>query len=305
MISASGSARRAAHRLLQINFILPLVQVPLVSYAVYLSNSIVILADALGVYINVLQMGLVWIVHRYGAGADGQRQARFQFGFGKLENLSVLVVCVFETAITLLVLSVAIEALRTPEPLRGAGVGMAVLVAATVVHAAVYVAYREQFRTSDSPIVRSFKALIPIYILNNLVVLSPILLGTFSGLQAFALYADPVGAFVLVAFSWVMIYGLATRSVTCLIDRAVDEEVQLLIMRMLAEHFDRFDTVHDIRTRAVGDRVHVEIDMGFDPAMPVAALEDVIRSMAARVEDLVPKSRLLVSPVPVLGPAAA
>ena len=180
MISASGSARRAAHRLLQINFILPLVQVPLVSYAVYLSNSIVILADALGVYINVLQMGLVWIV---------------------------------------------------------------------------YVAYREQFRTSDSPIVRSFKALIPIYILNNLVVLTPIVLGTFSGLQAFALYADPVGAFVLVAFSWVMIYGLATRSVTCLIDRAVDEEVQLLIMRMLAEHFDRFDTVHDIRTRAVGDRV--------------------------------------------------
>jgi|GEM_PF-922117 len=289
----------AARRLLAINFALPLIQVPFVSYAIYLSNSVAILADALGVYIGVIEMALVWLIHRYAGTADGVRQEKFHYGFGKLENLSVLLICALEAIISMLILIVAIEDLRHPRPLEGAWFGMIVLVVATAIHICVLIAYREHFRTSTSPIIRSFKALIPIYLLNNAVVLVPVALGTFVDNELLSVYADPVGAVVLVGFAWMLIYGLASRSVTCLIDRAVDEQVQLRIFRMLTDHFDLYDTIHDIRTRAVGEQIHVELQIGFDPSMRVGDLETVVTSMAARAAELVPNVRLVVSPVPL------
>ena len=54
-------------------------------------------------------------------------------------------------------------------------------------------------------------------------------------------------------------YKIFTRSIYDLLDGALEENIQLMIMRELAVHFDKNRDFHGVRSRRVGSRVFIEL----------------------------------------------
>jgi ferrous-iron efflux pump FieF len=66
-----------------------------------------------------------------------------------------------------------------------------------------------------------------------------------------------------------------------LVDRAVNEEFQSAINRMLVAHFADYDQLGLVRTRRSGAVVHAEITLGFPPDLPMAEVTRRIEAMKA------------------------
>jgi divalent metal cation (Fe/Co/Zn/Cd) transporter len=98
-------------------------------------------------------------------------------------------------------------------------------------------------------------------------------------------YADPVAA-TFIALS--LLAGASRTfkfSIRDLLDSALEERSQLLIMRALADHFDQYEQVHDIRTRCSGGKTYVEIFMTFAPEESHGSVMETIRSIKQQVHN--------------------
>ena len=99
---------------------------------------------------------------------------------------------------------------------------------------------------------------------------------------------DPLAGCIVAAAMFYTAYQTFRAAFWELADRALEEEVQLLILRSLADSFDAFDTILAIRTRRSGGVPIIEITLGFQPDREwgaiVAHCAAVRRSVLGNVE---------------------
>ncbi|HEX2524884.1 MAG TPA: cation transporter [Geminicoccus sp.] len=88
-----------------------------------------------------------------------------------------------------------------------------------------------------------------------------------------AAYSDLVGALFVSGFILLIAIRMFRAGLPDLLDRAVDEAAQILILRALIHHFDAYDSLDGIRTRRSGSRLFVEIALGFDQSLSMAEVD--------------------------------
>ena len=81
---------------------------------------------------------------------------------------------------------------------------------------------------------------------------------------AWSIYIDTLFSFVLSGFLVWSAYMIAADSMYDLLDRALDESLQVEINRLLVAHFDAYDDLHGVRTRRAGGQVYIEVFLEFD-----------------------------------------
>jgi ferrous-iron efflux pump FieF len=89
---------------------------------------------------------------------------------------------------------------------------------------------------------------------------------------------------------------ITADSIYDLLDRALDESLQLEITRLLARHFDAYDNFHGVRTRRSGDQVYVEVYLEFDGRKLMADVQRVIDTLTADFEANIPSSHVSIVP---------
>ena len=99
-----------------------------------------------------------------------------------------------------------------------------------------------------------------------------------------AIWADAVGSFFVVGFIVVNAIRMLRAGFPDLIDRAVEEEVQLAINRALAQHFDDYDRFDGVRSRRSSERVFVEVALGFDGRLTMTEVDRRIAALTATIE---------------------
>ncbi|MBM3218565.1 MAG: hypothetical protein FJZ38_07750 [Candidatus Rokubacteria bacterium] len=131
-----------------------------------------------------------------------------------------------------------------------------------------------------------------------------------------ALLADllrAAAALVAVVLSWLTLravrrarpdafnYGLGKleSSVHDLLDRALEESRQLLIVRVLAQHFDAYEHVREVRSRRSGARIYIEIFLGFDASRTLGGVQRAVDAMRADLEALIAGSSVVIVPAAV------
>lgn len=263
-----------------------------------------LLANSLTLWTNTLRVGLdtlatlfaLYVIRRIVQG----RNARFDYGLGKWESLSALLSATCMIGALLFIAAESARHLRHPEPVTGTSVGFVIMAFFTGINAWLLLRFWRLRRRDSSPVI---DAQFTVY--RNATVASIFSLLALAGtmLSDDALMDDYFDLFGTIVVSFVIFYGMINlfrQSLASLLDEALEESLQIEIMRSLAESFSDYRQLGRIRSRRAGNRIFIEIFLEFDPELSVADVLERSSRLKARVESLVANAEAWIVPI---GPA--
>ena len=263
--------------------------------AMILANSVTLQSNVLRSSSETLAIFFSWLtVRRVAQGITH----RYNYGYGKLENLASLVIAAVMILSLAVIFGNAVGRFRNPIAIGGLGAGMGLLFAGLAGSANAWYWVRLQgiAEKQSSAIMESQWRLFRARTIANLCVISSLGLSLTLRNYSWVVYVDPVGSIVLAGFLLFSAYGIISMSVYDLLDRTLEESLQMIILQELAVYFDEYVALHGIRSRRSGSNIHVEIFLEFDGERKVADVQRVIDSMKDRLERRIPGSQVVISP---------
>jgi cation diffusion facilitator family transporter len=278
-----------------VGFVLSLcLLVPCVA-AAYIAKSLTLAVDMLISLAETLASLLSWMVIRRIARG---RSHDFNYGVGKLENISGLAVAAVMLASFVAVVVEGLERLRTPVEIVEAGVifGFALTAFAAASDTWLWIKNLRLARRQASPLMEAQWRFFRSKSVCDYCVLAS-LGGTllFHG-HDWSAYIDTFFSFVLSGFLVWSAYRITADSMYDLLDRALDESLQFEITRLLIEHFQAYDGLHGVRTRRSGDQTYIEVYLEFDGRKIMADVQKTIDQLTADLEARIPSSHVSICP---------
>jgi len=262
--------------------------------AVCASNSAVLLADALKTFLEFVAMLLAWLaLRRISRGAS----RNFEYGIGKLENLSGLLVGALMILCLLIILGNAIRNFVKPAHVSGAGlwIGIADQLIYFGINTVLCRRSRRAAARENSPALAAQGRLLFTRAVANAFILVALVLSMGLARFGWAVYVDPCASLLIGGSILLAALGTFSSSVYDLLDRTLEEQDQLLILRELAQHFNDYEDLHGIRSRRAGSRVYIEIFLEFAPQQTVAEVQRTINHLSERLQAQLPDSHVSIA----------
>ncbi|MEM8813881.1 MAG: cation diffusion facilitator family transporter [Pseudomonadota bacterium] len=265
-------------------------------YAAMISSSVGLVSSAI---LTLVDMAFSLLVYLSTRAANRSHALLFPHGTGKFEAIAngLLALSLLMSALGIIVLAVNqfLDPVRPTETTYG----LLLLAAAFAVNGVIYV-WSRGLEASGSVVVAVWRKT---YLLELVMIAVTIIFVLFAGdLGGVFVYLDPLAALMIGVFTLHLAVRTLKDSVWELSDRALEEEVQLAILRGLSAQFDAFDALYDVRTRRTGGRPVIQIELGFDPDASWGEVQkkcaDIRRQVEAEVQGAV------VSIVPTAEPEA-
>ena len=288
---ASGSDRESATRTA---VIVGAIDVLVTLGALLAAHSAVILADFCKTLLEFMAVLLAWLtIRRIQRGAHHQ----FNYGVGKLENLSSLIVSLLMFLCLAVIIANATNSLMHPAHISGIGVWISVVsqILYSVINTRLVLQSRRLARERNSPLLEAQAGLFFSKAVANGFILISLGLSTLMASYSWSLYIDPCASLIIAVSILFAALGIFKNSTLDLLDRTLEEEHQICILRALARHFDRYEELREIRSRRSGSQVFVEIVLGFAPAQPAAEIETAARQLKLELEREIPGSRVTIA----------
>ncbi len=265
-----------------------------------ISGSVTLYTDALRSATETLANFCSWrAVRRIARGG----QAGYEYGLGKLENL-ISILIVFATLVTVALMGFnSVFRLMHPQAVHRLGLGLLVSFLSGLVS---WMLWRKSLRAAQaepSPLMESHWRLMRNKFMGNLCVIATLALSLAFQHHPLVVYVDPLGSLILCAFICLSLYGMLAGSVSALLDKALEEKLQLVILRHLAAFESRYEQLHGIRTRRSGREIFIELFLQFDGHKLMSEVQADADSMAVAVESDIPNSHVIW--VPSLCPSGA
>ncbi len=183
---------------------------------VILANSLTVLSDLLRNVGVVVAIFFSWVtVQRV---ARGQNPI-YNYGYGKMENLSSLVVAGVMLVSITTIIHQAIERFQHPVALGEVGVEAGIILSALAAMANGWL-WRQSYKTAkreSSPVMESLWRLYQVKTISTLCVVSSLSLSFALKGNLWAVYIDPIGSIVLLGFLIFSTYGVILHQyMTCL-----------------------------------------------------------------------------------------
>jgi cation diffusion facilitator family transporter len=263
--------------------------------AAYIAKSLTLVVDILISLAETIASLLSWLIIR--KVAHGKTH-EFNYGFGKLENISGLGVAAVLLASFIVVLYEGIDRMRTPVAVVESGVifGLVLTIIAAVSDTWLWVKNLRLARRQQSPLMEAQWRFFRSKSVCDYCVLSSLGLTLAFHVYDWSVYIDTLFSFVLSGFLLLSAYMITSDSMYDLLDRTLDESMQLEITRLLIAHFDDYEGLHGVRSRRSGGHVYIEIFLEFDGKKPMAEVQQAIDHLTADVESKVPSSHVMICP---------
>ena len=279
-IGGDGLSREKALRGL---FFAGLLDVLLTTTAFLLANSGVLLADFLKTTIELIAITLSWVAIRRVNRGGGKK---FEYGLGKLENISSLFVGLVMLLSFLIITANSVHSIIVPGHIQGIGLWISIgsQVVYLGINGSLWIKNRRLSKSAPSPLMDSqTKLFLTRFIGNAFILLS---LGLSMALSGFGWsdYIDPAASMVIALSILSATLGIFSSSLYDLLDRTLEEERQIVILAELARHFHDYEELHGIRSRRSGAQVYVEIFLEFDPEKKMAEIQQVIDTIRHDIE---------------------
>jgi len=262
---------------------------------IILSNSMTLLSDVLKNGGLVLAIFLSWLSIRK---VSRGKNLGYDYGYGKLENLSGLLTASVMIISFGIVLYTAVNRFLHPTTLHEIGTIMGLAFSGIAIVANIWL-WRHELHLAHkevSPIMESMWRLSRVKTIStSLVFLCLGMSVVFRG-EHWADYVDPTGSVILSCFILFSAYGIISKSVYDLLDRTLEEEMQLVILRELANYFQEYEALHGIKSRRSGSHIYIEIFLEFDGDRKMAEVQKVISEMKAALEQKIQSSRVIIVP---------
>jgi ferrous-iron efflux pump FieF len=212
-----------------------------------------------------------------------------RFGHGKAEPLAALGQAAFIAGSALFLVVQAASRLVSPQPLSHTGVGIGVMllsIGATV----LLVAYqRHVIRRTGSLAIRADS----LHYASDLAVNASVILALILTSLYGWLWIDPVFGAAIALYIVYTAWRIARGALDMLMDRELPDEARERI-RGLALANPAVRSVHDLRTRASGPTIFVQMHLEMDPDMRLDQAHAVADAVEAAIEGAFPGAEVII-----------
>lgn len=262
--------------------------------AMLLANSMTLQSNALRSSSEALVIFFSWLTVRK---ATHRMSPEYNYGYGKLENLTSLFVAGVMIVSLVVIFRSAVLRFQNPVPIEGLGMGIGFVFAIIAGNANGWYWFRTRkiARKEPSPIMESQWRLFRARTMANLCVVSSLGLSGILKKFGWSLYIDPVGSVVLSGFLLFSAYSVVSMSVYDLVDKTLEESLQLIVLRELTTYFDEYLALHGIRSRRSGSNIYIELFLEFEAERKVGEVQEVINAIKQGLEKKIQGSQVTIS----------
>lgn len=267
--------------------------------AAILAGSITMFADVVKCGNEILATFFAWVTLR--KLSRGSQQV-YDYGLGKFETLTSIVTGGVMLISLVLVLYTAIARIIEPEVLNIGGVAFGIVMMSIGVGVNTWL-WRKNYRIARkeySPIMESQWRLFRTKAFSDLSVLVALVLSVTLYQFWWSVYIDPLASMVIVSFLLTTGWRVISSSLPDLLDKTLDESLQIIILRDLTDFFEEYEAFHGVRSRRSGSNVYIEIFLEFNGEKRMCEVQETIDRMKASLESRIPKS--FVTIIPSSGP---
>ncbi len=250
------------------------------------SGSVALLASTADSGLDLVASLITFFAVRYAAAPP---DAEHRFGHGKAEAFSSLVQAGLVFASAALIAREAVADFVKPHPLQAQEWAMGVMVASTALTAVLIVAQTRVLKQASSVAVSGDRAHYMTDLASNLIALGGIGISAWLGLNG----VDAAAALAIVA---ILLWGAISvfrEASSQLMDRELPDEQRARIVALMTED-RRLTDVHQLRTRASGPYVHIQMHVDLDPELTLETAHQVIVAAENRVLGAFPSADIII-----------
>jgi ferrous-iron efflux pump FieF len=250
------------------------------------SGSVALLASMADSGLDLLAALGAFFAVRY-AVAPPDREHRF--GHGKAEAFASLMQAGLVFASAALIAREAIGDLLGPHPLKATGWAIAVMAVSTALTGLLLTAQSRVLRQTASVAVSGDRAHYAADLASNLIALAGIGVSAWLGLNNM----DAVAALLVAALLLWGAVGVFREASAQLMDRELPNEARARIVAQMTLD-PRLTDVHQLRTRAAGPYVHIQMHVDLDPELTLETAHQVIVAAEKRVLAIFPSADIII-----------
>lgn len=263
--------------------------------AAILSGSVILFTDVIRSGTETLSHYFSWLTLRK---IRKGRNDAFEYGMGKLENMASLLIVGIMLLGVAVMSHASLQRILSPRPVEQLGLGILVVTASAVSN---FILWRKSQRIArshptPSPLMESHWRLTRNKFLANLSVIFSLLMVVLFRPYPFAVYIDPIASLMLCAFIVYSAWGILSSSLSDLLDRTMDESLQLVVIRLLSDFYDDYVHFHGVRSRRSGKDIFIEIFIEFDGERKMVQVQETITKMIERLESHIAGSHVMIVP---------
>jgi cation diffusion facilitator family transporter len=254
------------------------------------SGSVSILASLADSGLDLVAALATFVAVRYAAAPP---DAEHRFGHGKAEAFASLVQAGLVFASAALIGQEAIARLLHPRPVQQTGWALGVMLVSIALTGLLIAAQNRVLRQARSVAVSGDRAHYLADFASNLVALAAIGAAALLGVGGF----DALGGLVVAAVLLWGAVGVFRQSSDELMDHELPDEARARIVALMTED-SRLTGVHQLRTRAAGPTVHIQMHADLDPELTLEAAHKVVVAAEKRVLEAFPSADIIIHPDP-------
>ena len=263
------------------------------SYAALISNSNTLFADLLRCLGEFFAIVASWVVL---IKMSRNETSRFNYGYGKLEQLAGIAVAAALFLTFLVSLTSGIRGLLVPTKLENAEFGFIFATLSVAGNAFLWVSNYIADARAPSPIAESHWRLFRAKTCATMVVVTSLGVALAFADSNASVYVDPLGSIALSLFMLWQPYTLVSASVPDLIDYAIEESLQKTLDTILSEHRADYSKVERVRSRRTARRVYLEIFLSFPAELPFGEVHRRVMLLKHSIAERFPGADITVIP---------
>lgn len=258
-----------------------------------MTQSVTMLTDVFRTGTDTMASFLSWLTVRK---ISRGHTAKYNYGYGKLENLASLAVAGAMILSFFVIVFSAVERLHTPRNIHNIFMGIVFTVFAGAANSLCWYRNKRLARHAPSPVMESQWRLFRAKTMINLCVLTSLVLSAIFHEHAWSRFIDPLGSMLLASFLLFSSYQLVSMSVYDLLDRSLDESLRVGIDGVLETFAGRYTALCGIRSRRSGSHVYIEIALCFPAAATMGEVQLVVSELQASLVRKIPASQITIVP---------
>lgn len=251
-----------------------------------MSGSMALLASAADSGLDLVASLVTFFAVRY---AVAPPDAEHRFGHGKAEAFASLVQAGLVFASAALIAREAVGDLLNPHPLRSEGWAVAVMIVSTALTVLLITAQTRVLRKTSSVAVSGDRAHYASDLASNVIALIGIGASAWLGVNGL----DAAAAIVIAALLLWGAVGVFREAANQLMDHELPDEQRARIVELVSQD-RRLTGVHQLRTRASGPYVHMQMHVDLDPDLTLEAAHEVIVAAEKRLLEVFPQADIII-----------
>ncbi|HEX2816576.1 MAG TPA: cation diffusion facilitator family transporter [Phenylobacterium sp.] len=250
------------------------------------SGSVALLASTADSGLDLVASLITFFAVRYAAAPP---DAEHRFGHGKAEAFASLMQGGLVFASAALIGREAIGDLMAPRPIQDSGWALVVMAISIVLTGLLIAAQNRVLKTTASVAVSGDRAHYAMDLASNVIALAGIGLAAWLGIKSL----DAIAALAIAAVLLWGAVGVFREASGQLMDHELPNEARAKIVALMTED-RRLTDVHQLRTRASGPYVHIQMHVDLDPELTLEAAHQVIVAAENRVLDAFPQADIII-----------